>query len=127
MMMFTLGILIIIGVIYIFDVVNDGILDFVQDGQAEEVNGYIKAQIVSLNSMNCTKCHIIFQIPETIGGEEYTIYGGKNKKRILTHNENHVWNEKNLSIDVIGMSHGNKMLRLDYDNGVIVMRGVNDY
>ncbi len=125
--MFALGALIIIGIIFIFKVVNDGILEFVQDGQTEEINGYIKAHIVSLNSMNCTRCHITIKIPETIGGEEYTIYGAENKKKILIHNNDRIWSEKNLSVDVVGLSHGSKMLRLEYDDGIIFMRGVNDY
>lgn len=127
MMMFALGALIIIGIIFIFKVVNDGILEFVQDGQTEEINGYIKAHIVSLNSMNCTRCHITVKIPETISGEEYTIYGAENKKKILIHNDDRIWSEKNLSVDVVGLSYGSKMLRLEYNDGVIFMRGVNDY
>ena len=126
-MMFALGALIIVGIIYIFDMVNDGVLEFVQDGQTEEIGGYIKAHVVLLNSMNCTRCHITIKIPETIGGEEYTIYGMENKKSILIHNDDRIWSEKNVSVDVVGLSQGSKMLRLEYDNGIIFMRGVNDY
>ncbi|RLG15582.1 MAG: hypothetical protein DRN71_00875 [Candidatus Nanohalarchaeota archaeon] len=127
MMMFALGALIIIGIIFIFREVNDGILEFVQDGQTEEVNGYIKAHIVSLKSMNCTRCHVTIKIPETISGQDYTIYGEESKRRLLIHNNGRIWCEKNLSADISGRSSGSKMLRLEYDEGVIMMRGVNDY
>ncbi len=126
-MMFALGILIIIGMIFIFDEINNGILEFVEKGEAEEVNSYIKSHIMSLKNMDCTKCHITIKIPEYIGGKEYTIYGEENKKKILIHNNGQLWNEKNVSVEVIGLSRGSSMLRLEYYNGLVMIRGVSDY
>lgn len=127
MMMFTLGIMIVAGTIFIFSEVNNEILEFVREEQAEEINSYIKSNIATLESMNCTQCHITLEIPEQIGGHAYTIYGEEDKKKILLHDNEKLWNEKNLSVELYGTSHGSRMLRLEYNDGVITMRGVNNY
>ncbi len=127
MMMFLLGIMIVAGIIFISSEINDEILEFVREGQAEEVSGYIKSNIATLESMNCTQCHITLEIPEQIGGHAYTIYGEEDKKKILIYDNEKLWNEKNLSVELYGTSHGSRMLRLEYNNGIVTMRGVNNY
>ncbi|MFH1127276.1 MAG: hypothetical protein V1718_04170 [archaeon] len=127
MMMFTLGVIIIAGVIFIFNSLNDKILEFVQDEQAEEINGYLKAYIASLDSMDCTQCHVTIRLPDEIGGEAYTILGEDSKKRILIHDNNKIWNEKNISVELQGISYADNMLRLEFDDGKVLMRGVNNY
>ena len=127
MMMVTLGILIVAGVIFIFNDVNDKILEFAREQQAEEVNSYVKSYIVTLESMNCTHCHITLEIPEQIGGRTYTILGEGDKKKILIHDNEGLWNEKDLSVELFGLSQGSRMLRLEYNDGIVMMRGVDNY
>lgn len=127
MMMFTLGVIIIAGVIFIFNALNDKMLEFVREEQAEEINGYLKAYVESLESMDCTQCHITIIIPGEIGGVTYTILGEDSKKRILIHDDDEIWNEKDLSVELLGLSKGDNMLRLEFNDGKVLMRGVNNY
>lgn len=127
MMMVVLGIILVAGIIFLFSNINERILEHVEEEQAEEVNGYIKSNIELLKSMDCTKCFVVINVPDNIGGKSYTVIGSKNRKNILIHNNDGLWNEKNLTVEFVGMSHGYDMLQLKYEGGIVYLKGVSNY
>ncbi len=127
MIMFGLGVTIVAGTIFLFNHINDKILEHVENDQAEEIASYIQSHITTLDSIGCTKCYITVKIPERIGKNTYTILGEDSKKTLLIHDNNRVWNEKSIPVILSGIAEGNSMLRLEYSDGEIILRGVNNY
>lgn len=127
MIMFGLGVTIIAGTIFLFNYINDKILEHIENDQAEEIASYIQSHVTSLYSIDCTKCYITVKIPERIGKNTYTILGEDSKNTLLIHDNNRIWNEKSLPVMLSGTEEGSGMLRLEYSNGEIILRGVNNY
>ena len=127
MIMFGLGVTIIAGTIFLFNYIDEKIMEHIEADQAEEIASYIQSHVTSLNSIGCTKCYITVKIPQTIGRNKYTILGEDSKKMLLVHDSNRIWNEKNIPIVVSGIEEGSSTLRLEYSDGQIILRGVNNY
>ena len=125
--MFGLGVTIIAGTIFLFNLINDKILEHVENDQAEEIASYVQSHVTSLDSIGCTKCYMTVKIPQSIGRQKYTILGEDSKKTLLVHDKNRIWNEKSVPVVLSGMEEGSSMLRLEYSDGEIILRGVNNY
>ena len=125
--MFGLGVTIIAGTIFLFTYISDKILEHVEDDQAEEIASYVQSHVTTLDSIGCTKCYMTVKIPQSIGRQKYTILGEDSKKTLLIHDHNRIWNEKKLPLTLSGMEEGSSMLRLEYNDGKIILRGVNNY
>lgn len=122
--LFGIGMMMVIGFIATFNLLNDKILNPIQEVGFIEVNDYVYSNILKLTDSEVKNGYIEFNIPEQIGKNTYVIKGANNK--LISYNSEGKYIEKEVGVDIEGVvSSTNKRIRIEYDGSMISLRGVS--
>ncbi len=128
-MLFGVGIVIMVGIIALFNSVGDEILSTLGEDRLAAVNKHVASTAMMLHEINCTSCYVDFEMPSSIGSKKYTI-GGSIQKKILVYSPDEEIIEEDIPVPAEGsvqspVSH----LRIQYEStpGRINLYGVTNY
>ncbi len=128
-MLFGVGIVIMVGIIALFNSVGDDILSTLGEDRLAAVNKHVASTAMMLHEINCTSCYIDFELPPSIGSKEYAISGSVQKK-ILVYSSDEILVEENIPVPAKGVVQSSvSHLRIQYENtpGEITLYGVTNY
>ncbi len=122
--LFGIGMMMVIGFIATFNLLNDKILNPIQEVGFIEVNDYVYSNILKLTDSEVKNGYIEISIPEQIGKNTYIIKGANEK--LISYNSEGQYIEKKVFIEINGIvSSTSKRIRVEYDGSEITLRGVS--
>jgi hypothetical protein len=122
--LFGIGMMMIIGFIATFNLLNDKILAPIQEVEFTEINDYVYSNILKLNDSGVKNGYIEFSIPEQIGKNTYVIKGANRK--LISYDSGEQYIEKYVGVEIEGIvSSTSKRMRVEYDGSVITLKGVS--
>ena len=122
--LFGIGMMMIIGFIATFNLLNDRILEPIQELGFIEVNDYVYSNMLKLINSEVKNGYMEFNIPEQIGKNTYVIKGANRK--LISHDSKGQYIEKDVDFEIEGIvSSTNKRIRVEYDGSMITLRGVS--
>ncbi len=128
-MLFGIGIIIMAGIITIFNSLEDEMLSTLGNDRLVALNKYVASTAMMLHEINCTSCYVDFELPPSIGGKKYTV-GGSVQKKILVHSLDEEISEEGIPVPAEGLVQSSyNHLRIQYEStpGKINLYGVTNY
>ena len=128
-MLFAMGLVIMVGVMALFDFIEDEMLSTLGDNRLVALNKYVASTAMTLHELNCTSCYVDLEMPLYISGKIYTV-GGSVQKKIVVYLPEGSLIEEDISVPAEGMVQStSRHLRVYYEGTTnkIKLYGVADY
>lgn len=128
-MLFGMGLVVMVGVMALFNFIEDEMLSTLSDNRLVALNKYVASTAMMLHELNCTSCYVDLEMPSYVGGKTYTV-GGSVQKKILIYLNEGALIEEDISVPAEGMVQSTSShLRVYYESTTseIKLYGVADY
>lgn len=127
--LFGVGIGILLGLITLFNYVEDGMFSALGESRLDAANKYVASLAVALHSTNCTRCYATIEMPQLIGGEKYTV-GASPQGKTLIYSSGKYYLEEKITAPADGTVQSTfKALQVEYKSstGAIKVYGATYY
>lgn len=124
--LFSVGLVILVGVIMVFSSMNKRISEPLQAQQLEEVANIISARALDLIKLNSSGSYFVLKVPQQVAGTGYTIFG--NGPEVIVYTTGGMSVNRSLPVYVRGAtSSASRNVLLMYKDNEIKLSGVMYY
>lgn len=123
---FALGFLILAGILMVFTSMRANIMDDIKGERSKEILNFVSISSSKLASLNASRAYLKITLPQKVGDEAYTLFGGENGNVIIL-------KAKTFSANVSSPAKFSGLFDSNYENAVlafendvIVIKGVSD-